>query len=97
MIDDASGKLEKLNKRSQKIYVEYLSDWPRQQNFIKKLQKMQVKIHKKIIIHENNYSTHALIDTLCDFLVVFLVNNFRKFPKKTQNVTIHPVVIYTRL
>lgn len=44
MIADATGKLEKLNKRSQKIYVEYLSDWPRQQNFIKKLQKMQSAI-----------------------------------------------------
>ena len=40
MIADANGKLEKLNKRSSKIYVEYLTDWPRQQNFIKKLQRI---------------------------------------------------------
>lgn len=44
LIADATGKLEKLNNRSNKIYVEYLSDWPRAKNFIKKLQKMQTAI-----------------------------------------------------
>ena len=41
-IADATGKLVKLNSRSSKIYVEYMSDWPRANNYIKKLNKMQV-------------------------------------------------------
>lgn len=40
-IKDAKGKLAKLNSRSQRIYVEYLSDWPRAENYTKKLYKMQ--------------------------------------------------------
>ncbi|CAG5103376.1 Oidioi.mRNA.OKI2018_I69.chr1.g745.t1.cds [Oikopleura dioica] len=41
LIADASGKLTKLNQRTQKIYVDYLADWPRADNYIHKLHKMQ--------------------------------------------------------
>jgi hypothetical protein len=43
LIADASGKLQKLNQRTQKIYTEYLADWPRADNYIHKLHKMQVR------------------------------------------------------
>jgi len=40
-IEDASGKLKKLNSRTAKIYVEYLANWPRVDNYVHKLSKMQ--------------------------------------------------------
>ena len=42
MTADAKGKLNKLNKRAGKIYVDYLADWPLAENYLKKLYKMQV-------------------------------------------------------
>jgi len=44
LIADASGKLTKLNQRTQKIYIEYLADWPRADNYIHKLHKMQTAL-----------------------------------------------------
>lgn len=44
LIADASGKLTKLNQRTQKIYIEYLADWPRAENYIHKLHKMQTAL-----------------------------------------------------
>jgi len=44
LIADASGKLQKLNQRTQKIYIEYLADWPRADNYIHKLHKMQTAL-----------------------------------------------------
>ena len=43
---DAKGKLVKLEKRAQKIYVDYLAGWGRAKNYIHKLSKMQQALMK---------------------------------------------------
>ena len=55
MTADAKGKLNKLNKRAGKIYVDYLADWPLAENYLKKLYKMQVCLNYLKIFFKNYF------------------------------------------